>query len=267
VVHVGSSPRSTSEGVAGGLHTFSIQSRIKAPHDGYLVVCSALRDELLNIGIDPKKIYDVKNAVDIDRFHPKRTPTPFNPNDREQIKTFAANRFLLGFVGGIYPYKGLDDLADALECVNTTFGIVIAGEGPERKRLERRFGEDGLFLGPIANNQIPAFYKYIDGIVLPSHTEGLPRIVLEAQATATPVVATRVGGVPEVLDDQETGLLCAPRAPEDLATKLDQLADQTSLRDYLARNGRRAVETEFAWPRLYDRYERYLREVIARCAT
>jgi len=264
VVHLGSSPRSTSEGAAGRIATFSIQSRIRAPHDGYLVVCNALRDELLEIGIDPERIYDVQNAVDTDRFHPKRTPTPLDPSDRERIEAFATDRFLLGFVGGLHPYKGLDDLADALERVDTRYGVVIAGDGPERDRLERRFGEDGLFLGAVPYEQIPAFYQCLDAFVLPSHTEGLPRVVLEAQATATPVVATRVGGVPEVIVDRETGLLCAPRDPRDLATKLDQLADQRSLADCLGRNGRLAVETDLSWPRLYERYERHLREIIAR---
>lgn len=264
VVHVGSSPRSTSEGATGRIDTLSIQSRIRAPHSGYLVVCKALRDELLEIGIDPERIHDVKNAVDTDRFHPKRTPTPLDSSDRGQIEAFATDRFLLGFVGGLHPYKGLDDLGDALGSVSTKFGIMVAGDGPERKRLERRFGEDGLFLGPVPYEQIPALYRYFDAFVLPSHTEGLPRVVLEAQATATPVVSTRVGGVPEVIEHEKTGLLCDPDDPMEMARQLDRLANDEALANRLGHGGRAAVEANYSWSRLYDRYERYLGKMITK---
>ncbi|MGM0718395.1 MAG: glycosyltransferase family 4 protein [Halobacteriota archaeon] len=264
VIHVGSSPWSVSDSILGKISTFSIQSRIRAPHDGYLIVCEALRNELLKIGIGPKSIYDVRNAVDIDRFHPKQIPIALNRYDREQIEAFATDRFLLGFVGGLYTYKGLDDLADALGRVDTKFGVVIAGDGPERKRLERRFGEDGLFLGPVPYDRIPALYQCFDAFVLPSHTEGLPRVVLEAQATATPVVSTRVGGVPEIIEHGETGLLCDPKDPTGMASQLDRLANDEALGNRLGYGGRATVEANYTWSRLYDRYERYLRNMIAK---
>ena len=262
VVHVGSSPRSTGEGVAGRVDTFSIRARIRAPHDGYLVVCDALRDELLEIGIDPERIHDVKNAVDTDRFHPNRTPTPLDSGDREQIEAFAADRLLLGFVGGLHPYKGLDDLADALGRVDARYGVVVAGDGPHRERLERRFGEDGLFLGAVPYERIPAFYQCLDVFVLPSRTEGLPRVVLEAQATGTPVVATRVGGVPEVIQDDETGKLVESERPDVLAEALSSLLASEDDRHRLGRNGRIAIESRFSWEVLYRRYEHHLKRIV-----
>lgn len=263
VVHIGSSPWSPNDGIVGRIDTLSIQSRIRAPHDGYLVVCNALRDELLQIDVNSERIYDVKNAVDTDRFHPNRTPTPLNSSDREQIETFAADRFLLGFVGGLHPYKGLDDLEDALGRVDTKCGVVIAGDGPERERLERRFGEDGLFLGPVPYDQIPALYQCFDAFVLPSHTEGLPRVVLEAQATGTPVIATSVGGVPEVVDNGTTGLLCEPRSPDELATAIDNLSKNPTLQDDLGWAGRNRVAESYSWDRMYERYEEHLRAVLS----
>ncbi|MCU4727198.1 glycosyltransferase family 4 protein [Halapricum hydrolyticum] len=167
----------------------------------------------------------------------------------------------LGYVGGLHEYKGLDDLADALDRVHSDSHLIVAGDGPDRERLERKFGSTATFLGAIPYEQIPAFYHEIDVLVLPSHTEGLPRVVLEAQATGTPVVATRVGGVPEVVEDGQTGLLCDAHDPDCLAAAIDRLATDGAERSRLAEVGREAVATSFTWDSLYGRYERFLRTI------
>jgi len=261
VVHVGSSPKSTDGGVIGTIDTLSIRSRLRAPHDGYFVVCEALRNELTEISIDPEQIHDVKNAVDTDRFHPDRIPTSLGAKYINRIESFADGRFLLGFVGGLHPYKGLDDLADAMDRVDANCGVVIASDGPDRERLKRRFGEDGLFLGPVPYEQVPALYHHFDAFVLPSHTEGLPRVVLEAQATGIPVIATSVGGVPEVVENRMTGLLCDPRSPESLSAAINVLIDDPSIRTDLARVGRDRVAESYSWSQMYGRYEQYLRRI------
>jgi glycosyltransferase involved in cell wall biosynthesis len=109
---------------------------------------------------------------------------------------------------------------------------------------------------------VPALYHEFDVFVLPSHTEGLPRVILEAQATGTPVIATRVGGVPDVINHGETGLLCDPHDPTDLTAALDRLASDEDERTRLAQQGREVVETDYSWANLYDRYERYLYQVV-----
>jgi len=261
VVHVGSSPGSTDSGISGTLDRVSVRSRLRAPHDAYFVVCEALQDELADIGIDPDRIYDVKNAVDTERFHPESVPTPLAPDHGNQTDAFDDGRFLLGFIGGIHSYKGLDELAAAVDRVSDNCGVVVAGDGPDWERLERRFDDDGLFLGPVPYEQVPALYHRFDAFVLPSHTEGLPRVVLEAQATGTPVIATSVGGVPEVVEDGTTGLLCDPRSAEELAVAIEKLIDDPSLRTDLARAGREQVASSYSWSQMYDRYGQYLRRV------
>lgn len=264
VVHVGSSPGSTDDGLGATVDRLSVRSRLRAPHDGYFVVCDALRKELAGIGIDDDGIHGVKNAVDTGRFHPERVPTPLNSEHGDRIDAFDDGRFLLGFVGGIHSYKGLDDLTVAMDRVNGDSGVVIAGDGPDRERLERRFGNDGLFLGAVPYEQVPALYHRFDAFVLPSHTEGLPRVVLEAQATGTPVIATRVGGVPEIIDDGKTGLLVDSKSQNQLATAVETVAGDRELRSRLKQNGRDAVVNAYSWKSMYDRYERYLTEVVNR---
>ncbi|MDB2276451.1 glycosyltransferase family 4 protein [Halorubrum ezzemoulense] len=261
VVHVGSSPRGTGSGFLDQIGRRSVVTRLKAPHDGYFVVCSAIADELVQLGIRRDQLFDVRNAVDTDRFNPDRIPEELDERYQEQFDT-PSDRLLLGFVGGLQPYKGLDDLAAALDDVTTECHLVIAGNGPERTRLERAFGDRATFLGAVPYEQIPAFYHRIDTLVLPSHTEGLPRVVLEAQATATPLIAMRVGGLPEVVEDGETGLLVDPHSPAQLATAINELSSDAALRSQLGVNGRRAVVESYRWETMYERYERFLQEVI-----
>lgn len=262
VVHVGSSPGGTGSGLSDQIGRKSVIARLKAPHDGYFVVCSAIADELVQLGICRDQIFDVGNAVDTDRFNPDSIPEELDERYQEQFDT-SSDRLLLGFVGGLQPYKGLGDLAAALDDVTTECHLVIAGEGPERTRLERAFGDRATFLGAVPYEQIPAFYHRIDTLVLPSHTEGLPRVVLEAQATATPLIATRVGGLPEVVEVGETGLLVEPRSPEQLATAIDKLSSDAALRTRLGENGRCAVVESHSWETMYERYERFLETIVS----
>ncbi|TKX86270.1 glycosyltransferase family 1 protein [Halorubrum sp. SS5] len=261
VVHVGSSPGGTGSGLSDQIERRSVITRLKTPHDGYFVVCNAIADELIQLGIRRDQIFDVRNAVDTERFNPDSIQVELDEQYQKQFDT-SSDRLLLGFVGGLQPYKGLDDLAAALDDVTTECHVVIAGDGPERTRLERAFGDRATFLGAVPYEQIPAFYHQIDTLVLPSHTEGLPRVVLEAQATATPLIATRVGGLPEVVEDGETGLLVDPRSPEQLTTAIDKLSSDGALRTRLGETGRRAVVESYRWETMYKRYEQFLETIV-----
>jgi glycosyltransferase involved in cell wall biosynthesis len=262
VVHVGSSLTRPVSGLANRLDTLSIQSRLRVSHDGYFVVCDHIAAQLRARDVDDERIFDVRNAVNTDRFHPTNVPEQLADEFREQVDPIDNDRLRLGFVGGLQPVKGLDDLVAALDRTVTDPVVVVAGEGPTRDRLEQAFEPDGVFLGSVPYEQVPALYHEFDAFVLPSHSEGLPRVVLEAQATATPVVATRVGGIPELITDGETGLLYNAGDVAALDDAVDRLASDTGLLTRLSEAGRAAVESEYAWGALYERYERYLREVV-----
>jgi len=261
-VHVGSSLNAPTDGVLDQLSAASLTTRLRAPHDGYLTVCEYIAAQLRGQGVSRDRIFNVRNAVNITRFHPETVPTSLADRYRNRINSGKTpDELCLGYVGGLQSYKGLYDLADAVNRMNSEWHLVVAGSGPERDQLADDLGERATFLGSVPYAQIPALYHEFDALVLPSHTEGLPRVVLEAHATATAVIATRVGGVPEVIEDGETGLLCDPHRPVELATLLDRLATDANERDRLGRLGREAVESEFSWPALYSRYEQCLKQV------
>jgi glycosyltransferase involved in cell wall biosynthesis len=262
VAHVGSSLESRA-GLANRLSGRSFEARLRAPHDAYFVVCDAIAGELRARGVRGD-IYDVKNAVDTERFATEPTDTETVAAFRERhVGTVGESDLALGFVGGLHDYKGVFDLADAMAASDHDVSLLAAGDGPARAELAGRLRDSATFLGAVPYDDIPAVYHAVDAFVLPSHTEGLPRVVLEAQATGTPVIATRVGGVPEVIVDGETGLLCTPRDATEIGEAIDRLASDADERARIAANGREAVETSFSWDALYDRYERFLAEVVA----
>ena len=262
VVHVGSS----LDAHAGAdpidrIDAASFEYRLCAPHDSYLVVCGTITAQLRERNVAADRIHNVHNAVSTERFHPEADVEKPAGLDRAVAER---EDLLVSYVGGLQEYKGLFDLAAAVERCAADVTVVLAGDGPARDELADAFGLSAMFLGGVPYEQVPAVYLASDAFVLPSHTEGLPRVVLEAQATGTPVVATRVGGVPEAVADGETGRLVAPRDPEALAGVLDGLASDPNERERLGSNGRRAVQEPFTWAALYDRYERALEEVVDR---
>ena len=128
----------------------------------------------------------------------------------------------IGTIAGLYATKGLDTLLESARIIiqkNPEFHFIIIGEGPERKRLERSMAENKLqknchLLGHIPDAAM--YLKAFDCFALPSLKEGLPYTILEARAAQIPIVATRVGGIPEIMDENETHRLIYPNNPAAL---------------------------------------------------
>ncbi|MFG6461613.1 glycosyltransferase family 4 protein [Roseateles sp. DXS20W] len=187
-------------------------------------VSQALVDVLSGWGVPPDKLHVIRNGVDLARF---------------AVQDAAAARARLGLpldapvvlsVGNLFELKGHALLIDAVARLTQawpTLQLVIAGEGPERERLQQLMHQHGLqarvrLLGAVPNADLPHWYGAADLFALPSSREGLPNVMLEALACGTPVVATAVGGIPEVLGGQpDAGLLLDERSPAALARAID----------------------------------------------
>lgn len=259
VVHVGSTLDAPGNW-RRRLDTVSMSLRLRAPHDAYFVVCEYIADQLQERDVLGSSIYNVRNAVNAKRFASTDGRTT---SDRlRPALERPSDEFCIGFVGGLHEYKGVYDLAAAIERCRADVHVLVAGDGPERTSLRSRLGENATFLGSVPYEEMPAVYHAMDAFVLPSHTEGLPRTVLEAQASATPVIATRVGGVPEVIEDGETGLLAAPTDAGTIADHIATLASDADRRRSLGEAGQAAVHRAYDWNSLYDRYERFLDAVV-----
>lgn len=168
------------------------------------------------------------------------------------------------FVGRFDANKGVSDLVAAMKTILKEMAgarLALVGYGPEEETIRRTISSRGLqaevkLLGRVSRAEIPTYMASADLLVLPSiRVEGLGVVLLEALASGTAVVGTNVGGIPDIVRDGETGLLCRSQDPEDLAEKCLRILRDDDLRRRTTEKGRRLVETEFSWSRIGGKLE------------
>jgi glycosyltransferase involved in cell wall biosynthesis/protein-L-isoaspartate O-methyltransferase len=188
-------------------------------------------------------------------FEPEAFGHETRAQARQALDLPAAGRRVL-FVGNLVPVKGADVLLEAwaLRARAGALGpddrLVVIGDGPERARLGRQAAALGLassvsFVGPVLFEQVPRWMSASDVVCLPSRSEGTPNVMVEALASGVPVVATAVGGVPEVVRPGQNGLLVPPEDAAALAEALSAALGRAWIADEL----RRSV-AHLTWDRL-----------------
>ncbi|MEO1201365.1 MAG: glycosyltransferase family 4 protein [Pseudomonadota bacterium] len=200
-----------------------------------VTVSVALRDKLVDLGAARDRVTALPNGVDLDRFSSGRTR-----DLREELDLSGA---LLASVGHLVEGKGHHIAIEALKTLDRA-SLVIVGEGPERQKLERLAVSLGVasrvrFLGLVDPDEIPGVYSACDLTVLASSNEGMPNVVLESIACGTPVVATDVGGVREVLTAPVAGSIIKERSAAALANAarvvLEAGKDREATREFARR--------------------------------
>jgi glycosyltransferase involved in cell wall biosynthesis len=212
--------------------------------DAVVTVCAPFARELEKFGVRPDRLVIQHNSI-----------RPFVPEPQEQVVQIKSdlgipdNAITLISVGRLSREKGHVDLIDALARVHADmsekpFRLVIVGDGPERPALEKKVKELHLdemvvFVGFQSN--VAPYYQIADMAVLPSHSEGSPYALLEAMAAGVPIIATSVGGVPEIATDGENALLVNRQNPAQLAARILDLLNDSQLRERLSVAGKERV--------------------------
>lgn len=224
----------------------AIDKRVVRRFDRVIAVSRAIYDEMTQAGMAPTTLRLLHNGIVLDRY--RRTG---QRGVVDQLAGHPVRGPIISSVGRLSAEKGHLDLVEALALVRARgafASLVLVGDGPERAALERRVEELGLggsvvFAGYY--DQPARVVEESNLVVLPSHTEGLPNAALEALAMEVPVLATCVGGTPEVIVDGETGRLVPARHPGAMAGALMEfLTDPAPWRE-MAMRGRTMVETQF----------------------
>lgn len=203
-----------------------------------------------------------KNSTLIYRGMPLKEIDMILPDDA--IRTQAGTRKIVTYVGRLIYGKGVIHLLEAVTTLNRSdVFIVIAGDGPERETLEQYAQEHGLtnqilFLGNIPFRSVISLFKVTDIFVNPSYNEGLPTSVLEASACRRAVIATNVGGTPEILTNNQSGIIIPPHSTEAIKKSLKELLDNELCRQELGKNARQEIEQKFNWD---HSIEKYLKEI------
>jgi glycosyltransferase involved in cell wall biosynthesis len=232
--------------------------------DRIITVSENLRRELLDrIGVRPELVITIPNGIElhgeVQAQHSLQLRRHFNlpPLGR-----------LVGTVARLAPQKGISCFlrAAAILCPDTSTSFVVAGDGPLREALTREARDLNLtdrvfFLGH--REDIPQLLQVLDIFVLPSLTEGFPLSLLEAMAAGLPVVATQVGGTPEIVRHGVTGLLVPPDRPFDLACAVQLLLEHHDLAGGMGRAGRSRVEQYFSLEQMVDSTIEQYNKVLA----
>lgn len=198
-------------------------------------------DRYARAGFPAERIIVVPNGVDVERFRPDfETLSNRHPGNGAVRVTF------VGYFG---KHKGVATLLDALALLpERSIMLQLAGEGPEREAYDAQIATLGLesrvrFLGKISPAAMPRVYADSDIVVLPSAwDENQPVCLMEAMAAGLPVIASRRGGIPDLIAHGENGLMFTAGDPRDLAVQLARLADDPDMRSRYGKNGRRRVE-------------------------
>jgi glycosyltransferase involved in cell wall biosynthesis len=232
-----------------------------------VAVSPQVRDDLVALGVAPvERFVVVRLGIELDeRVGPEL-------NGRAETRRYlgiSGDRFAVGWIGRMTAVKRTDDVLIAFKGLRDS-GIdavlCMVGDGPDRVLLERRARElgvtrDMVFLG--YQEDVAPFYAAFDALVLPSENEGTPVSVIEALAAELPVVATRVGGVPDVVTDGEDGFLVDAGATDDLAERLGRLARDPELRARMGKKGRERVLPRYAVERLVDDVDELYRSLLS----
>lgn len=233
--------------------------------DGILANSTAVKNSIIEKESFPtKRISIIFNGINLGTFLADRSCR------QRQRKAMGVDEqaILIGSVGNIRPVKGYDLLVEAAAIVclgNPAVQFFHVGEGGMREQLEARCKELGIgdqfhFLG--ATKDVPCFLSALDIYVQPSRSEGLSNAILEAMAARLPVVATNVGGNPDLVENGITGLLAPGEDISALAEQLLQLVGQPEMRNSLADQAYRHVHEKFHISCMFENYKKKYLEIF-----
>ena len=218
------------------------------------VISHAIFNQVREQGIPAEKIRLVSLRVDLKLFDPDLwvSETYKNGDKLGIIK--------IGYIGRLVDGKGLEDLLEAVKILKNqnlgfkAWNLAIYGNGPLESKLEKLANELKIadkieWRGFIPYSKVPEALSQIDIFVYPSWHEGFGRSIMEAMAMEKAVVATRVGGIPDLIEDNENGFLVSPHNPQELAQKIEILMENKELRLKFGKAGREWVSRNFEWNR------------------
>lgn len=222
--------------------------------DLVLAVSRAVAEGLIQAGVDAARVAVVRDGIVLDR-------PPVAPLERDRVRQLfrlAPSDRLVLHLAHLGAEKGQSDLIAAAQAIRTAAPeacIAFVGGGSRRGHLERQAASLNArvyFAGFWPPERVPALLAAADLFVLPSRREGLGSVLYEAMAAGVPIVATRTGGIPEIVRDQETGLLVPPGDPKALAGAIIRLLNDSTLASRLSASAREFVRREGSADRMVE---------------
>ncbi len=197
------------------------------------------------------------NGVNLNKFPISNFQFP-NKKLKEKLG-IKENEKVVITVSRLVGKNGIGDLINAVQKLRIiNYKLLILGSGPLEKNLKLqvtsyKLQDKVLFLGEMPNEHVPEYLAIADVFARPSLSEGLGTAFLEAMAAAVPIIGTKVGGIPDFLQDGETGLFCEVQNPQSIAEKINLLLTDENLRQKLIFNGKKLIEEKYQWDLIADK--------------
>ena len=223
---------------------YLLAEKISAPFKDTIITNSEFDRQLAikNKIAKPEKIVAIYNGLDVENLK-------FLSKEEAKKLLGLNNGIVIGIIANLYKNKGLEYLIYAVAKIkNPELKFVIIGDGPEKENLKRLIEKTHLENSVFLIGYIDNAYRYLkafDIFVLPSVKEGQPWTILEAMAAETPIVATNIAGIPEMLENEKSGLLVEPADSNALALAIEKMLTHTSLAKECANNAALKVRNQF----------------------
>lgn len=231
-------------------HFFTRRKYLSENISQFVAISSAIAEVLKKYGVSQDKVSVVKSAV---------SGETYKQLNRQELRRKFFEKYnlpektvIIGNASALSVEKGYQTLLESIAILKNktqNFQVFIAGEGDQKSSLEQRVKDLGLtqqvhFLGFIKN--VPEFLSVLDILAIPSNNEGLGTVILDAIFAGACPVGSRVGGIPEIILHEQTGLLMEPRDSETLSQHLLQLIENPVLKDKLASQARQHIQDKFS---------------------
>jgi glycogen synthase len=231
--------------------------------DRVIAVSAKMRDDILEyFKCDPARVVVIHNGIDPDKFR--------HTEARDHLERLGVKPPYVLFVGRITDQKGIFHLLEAAKLLPAGVQIVLCASAPDTPEIEERLRKavaalpNVLWINEMVKHEVVTqLYSHAAVFCCPSVYEPFGLINLEAMACETPVVASAVGGIVEVVEDGKTGLLVPPAQPAVLAEALTRVLENPELGRRMGKAGRARVEAKFSWASVAERTERVYAEAIA----
>jgi len=237
--------------------------------DGYVTTGEMIRNHLIGVGIDPDRVVSIPTGVDTARF----SPTVSGEAVRSEFGV-PPDAPLISVIGVLRSWKRHDVFLEAVRLLgerDLRVRALVVGEGPQAERIAGAIGAKELESAVRMTGfreDVPELLAASDVVVLPSDRfEGVPQVVLQAMAMERPVVASPIGGIPEVVHPETTGLLCPPGDAEAFAGAIERLLSDPAFRDRLGAAGRDLVLSRYSVAAMCERTEAFYERLAGKQAS
>jgi len=246
------------------IYTFSIGKKILNSYDKVILLYKEALEEVEKFGVSKETASVIPNGIDVEDFS--------RSSDVDQLRvklSLKDDEKVLLFVGRLAKVKRVEvliALTRALIKEGFRLKTLLVGEGPDRKlyeKLARPIRRNVMFIGQVPRTEVAKYYSLADVFVLPSLSEGLPQVLLEASAAGKPCVATSVNGISDIIVHGKTGYLVERWNTEAYHDYVKVLLEDEQLSKKMGSMAVQFVKENFNWSVIMDKYEKIYREIMS----